>query len=187
MPVERSARSSRRLVIGSAAAVAVAVLGLIIQRWFAGNSIPRIEPFDVEQFTSVSVKPERNAIPLFREAAAKFVDQTAVLATATPARQQAFSTSFEAATQDWKLANADVRGWLEANRPAMEIWKRGSRLDDALDVPSTRTNIVTDLSLSTEKARMFTRLALLEAARLTSQGHVREAWEWYRAALRTSR
>jgi len=187
MSVDPPARSPRRYLKWSAVVVAIVAVGVAVNRWFARNSIPAIEPFNVQQFESISVKPERNAIPVFRKAAAGFVDQAAFMAAATPARQNAFPASYNAAIKDWPLASADIRAWLEANRPAMEIWKQGSRLDEALDVPPEKMTIVTDSSLWTDAARTFTRLALLEAARLTSQGHVVAAWEWYRAVLRTSR
>ena len=191
MAVDPPALPSRNLFKWTAGTVVfalVAVLvGVTVNRWVAGYSIPDVEPFDVQQFASVSVPSERNAVTFFRQATAGFVDQRTFMALAPPASQAAFPASCEAGAKDWKLASTDVRRWLDANRQAMEIWKRGSQLDNALDVAPANVSIVTDSSLATNSTRMFARLALLEAARLASEGHVVEAWDWYRATLRTSR
>jgi hypothetical protein len=180
-------RSILKWSIGlSVLAVVVLFLGSALYLRVRKPSIPDVEPFDIDAFTSISVPTEKNAASLYREAAPLFVEhQTAKL---KQSEGEAFDKSYdEAVAKDWKFANDDVRRWLEANRPAMEIWKRGSQLDDSLDVPPGKVHLATDSSLATIGARAFARLAVLEASRLTAQGHIDEAWDWYRSVLRSSR
>jgi hypothetical protein len=152
------------------------------------NGPPRSvsEPFDVQSFASIYVPTETNAVVLFRQAAPKFTDQHAFVAGRRSTESANFYDNYDASLADWTRANKDVRDWLELNRPAMELWKEGSQANDALDVPPRELTIASDSGL-TMKTRSFARLAVLEASRLKSAGRLMAAWEWYRAALRTSR
>jgi hypothetical protein len=180
-------RSILKWTIGlSVLGVLVLFLGSALYLRLSKPSIPDVEPFDIDAFTSISVPPEKNATVLYREAAPLFVEhQTANL---KQNEVEAFDKSYdEAVAKDWKFANDDVRRWLEANRRAMEIWKRGSQLDDSLDVPPGKVHLATDSSLATIGGRTFARPASLEAARLTAERRNDEAWDWYRSVLRSSR
>jgi hypothetical protein len=186
-PEAHPTSSTVKWTIGlSVLGVLVLFLGSALYLRLSKSSLPNVEPFDIDAFTSISVPNENNAAKLYREAAPLFVEhQTASL---KPTEMEAFDKSYdEAVASDWKFANDDVRRWLEANRPAMEIWKRGSQLDDSLDVPPGNVHLATDSSLATISARAFARLAVLEAARLTAQGRIDESWDWYRSVLRSSR
>ena len=170
----------------SVLAVLVLFLGSALYLRVSKPSIRDIEPFDIDAFTSISVPPEKNATVHYREAAPLFVEQQS--AKLKPSEVEAFDKSYdEAVAKAWKFANDDVRRWLEANRRAMEIWKRGSQLDDSLDVPPGKVHLATDSSLATIGGRTFARLALLDAARLTAEGRNDEAWDRYRSVLRSSR
>ncbi|HET6328634.1 MAG TPA: hypothetical protein VFG04_28380, partial [Planctomycetaceae bacterium] len=152
----------------------------------SGPSVPDVEPFDVDAFVGKPVPAEKNAATFYREAMPRFVDQKTLLLKGRP-QEEAFEKSREQAVEsDWKFANEDVRHWLEANRPAMETWKQGSKFDESREIPPNLLDINTDVSL-TIAARTFDSLALLEAARLNAHGQVDEAWGWYRSALRSSR
>ncbi|HEV3301077.1 MAG TPA: hypothetical protein VG055_15610 [Planctomycetaceae bacterium] len=167
-------------------AVLVLFLGSALYLRLSKSSIPNVEPFDIDSFTSISVPNEKNAPNRYREARLLLVEHET--ASLKPTEVEAFDKSYdEAVARDWKSANADVRRWLDANHPAMEIWKRGSQLDDSLDVPPGKVHLATDSSLATISARAFARLAVLEAARLTAEGRNDEAWDWYRSVLRSSR
>ncbi|HEV8000326.1 MAG TPA: hypothetical protein VGP63_10630 [Planctomycetaceae bacterium] len=170
--------------LGIFAVLAVLVSGLFLRS--RGPSVPDVEPFDVDAFVGKPVPAEKNAANFYREAMPRFVDVKTLLRKGPP-QEEAFEKSRDQAVEsDWKFANEDVRHWLDANRPAIEIWKRGTQLDESRDIPPNLVDIYTDVSLTTA-ARTFVSLALLEAAQLNAQGHVDEAWGWYRSALRSSR
>ena len=185
-PEEQQNRSAFKWTIvgcGSLVFVLILASGLYVR---LSGSAPVVEPFDVDAFVSISVPAEKNAARFYREAAPLFVRHETPLLT--PAQSEAFDkSSDEALAKDWKFANKDVRDWLEANRPAMEIWKRGSELRECLDVPPDKVHLTIDSPLGIVGGGTFALPAVLEAARLTSQGRIDEAWDWYRSVLRSSR
>jgi hypothetical protein len=143
------------------------------------------EPFDLDAFKAVKVDDAKNADKVYRTAAPFFVSESSLLKGPEPL--DAFEQSREQAVKDWNQANADVRNWLTLNRKAMEIWKDGSRLDDCLDLSPGVAAVSTPPSPALGSGREFARLALLEASRRSAEGHAGEAWDWYRAVLRSSR
>jgi hypothetical protein len=166
----------------------VALLLLASAFAFRRNSlaVPNVQPFDVDSFTSFTIADQRNAATFYRQALPLFVEQKVVFSKGGP-QVEAFDKSYnEAVSTDWKFANENVRRWLELNRAAIETWKRGSELDDCLVIRPDLVHLTTDISVSTA-AGQFGRLAVLEAARLTAAGHLDEAWNWYRAVLRSGR
>jgi hypothetical protein len=179
-----------RSIIKWIAVLGLAVILLVIASAFSlrrsALAVPNVEPFDVDAFTSFTIADKRNAATLYREAVPRFVEQKKVLSKGG-SQVEAFDKSYEATIgKDWKFANDDVRRWVEANRPAMETWKQGSQLDDCLVIRPDLVHLTTSISLSLA-AGEFGRLAVLEAGRLTADGQVDAAWDWYRAVLRSSR
>jgi hypothetical protein len=86
----------------------------------------------------------------------------------------------------WSAAGPDVRAYLEANRPALERWRAGTERPDALYHQPAELAFDTILPV-VQDLRMLGWLAALEGTRLEDKGAMAEAWNWYKAILRSSR
>jgi hypothetical protein len=171
---EGTIRPTRRRRI--VATVCLGLIAILIAgiSWHATSlrGIPDIgEPFDVASFSAMEVRDENNAYILYRQAAANYRATTGLKG---------------ALKLDWAKASDIERRWLDENRPALEIWKRGTDRPDAALIAPAEMTLDTDLSLI-HKLREFARLAQLEGSRLEALGDYLAAWRWYRAVLRSSR
>jgi hypothetical protein len=167
---------SRRRVL-TTAAVLVAMIAAPVIWWFIQLlGLPDIgDPFDVEAFRSSTIPDERNAFLIYRQAA----DRLEPLNTTGLAQGQRINLR-----ATWSQVAPFVRRWVEANREAMECFRRGTERPDALD-PALATD--PDSSWKTTQALgWFHDLAMLEGSRLEEEGDMAGAWGWYRAALRAS-
>jgi hypothetical protein len=166
---------SRRRAL-TAAAVLLAMIAAPVAWWFIQLlGLPDIgDPFDVREFRSFTIPEDRNAFVLYRQAADRFKP----LVPSSKAEGQRIQLSVA-----WSEADPLVRRWVEANREAMELYRRGAERPDALD-PELTSN--PDSHEMTQALRFFQALALLEASRLEEQGDMSGAWAWYRAALRAT-
>ena len=126
------------------------------------------DPFDVAAFADEPIPDDRNAFTLYRQAAK--------LMTRQPT----------GATHDWATADEAQKRWLEANREALELWRRGTERPEALGIPLRTITFGTALPVITEM-RTFARMASLEATRLEAMGEFDRALTWHVAALRSGR
>lgn len=149
--------------------------------------IPDIgEPFDVVAHKSFTLPETENAFTNYREAMRSYSRLDFVVPANSPRWEAADKSLDEAHDKGWSAANEDVRKWVEVNRPAMRIWREGTKFDNAIEVPLNELTISSSLDAA-QALRDFARLALLEASRFTEEGKTDEAWEWYRATLRSGR
>jgi hypothetical protein len=133
------------------------------------SGLPDIgDPFDVSSVVDPPVPDDENAFTLYREAVAKLVAEPSDM------------------TYNWATAGPVEKGWLERNRPAMEIWRRGTERSRALYIPARSITIETQLPV-VQEMRAFARLAQLEGGRLEAEGDLEGAWRVYRAIFRSSR
>ena len=134
------------------------------------------DPFDVEAFTSVEVNDEKNALIEYKAAGELLV----------PLPLEHFDARSKALEEGWASADAHIRQWVADNRPAMEVWRKGTEKPEAhYDRPSDmQWGITGDLAQS---LRAFGRLALLEGSRLRGEGDLAGAWKWYNTQFRCSR
>ena len=88
------------------------------------------DPFDVAAFGDVKVADDRNAFTLYRRATD--------LITRMP----------KDATNDWATAGEPEKAWLEANREALNLWRRGTERPDALYHPPRSLKFDTRLSVT---------------------------------------
>ena len=86
----------------------------------------------------------------------------------------------------WSKAGTSVHDFLEANRPALELWRRGTERPDAIYHQPGKIAADTALAL-VDDLRMLGRLAGVEGSRLEGQGAMGEAWSWYKGMVRASR
>jgi tetratricopeptide (TPR) repeat protein len=146
-----------------------ATAALIAWRSTTLRGLPDIgDPFDVAAFSAIDLRDEDNAAPLYREAAARLrvLNQNHAV--------------------HWSAAGEVEKSWLESNREALALWRKATERSDALFIRPA------DLTFDTgtdylQKLRAFDRLVGLESSRLEIEGDFASAWEWHRAALRSSR
>jgi hypothetical protein len=167
----RLRRWSLRFLAGAAVVVALGI-GVIrvINLW----GIPDApEPFDIAAFEAGETVPdEANAVALFRKA------QSMLVAAHTNPFEPLWSGP---KTSEWSETSPEVRDWVEKNRPALEVWRRGTNRAQAAPLPSgdrSKTHMW-DADLMS-----WLRIALLEASRLEDEGDVAGAWRWHKARLR---
>jgi hypothetical protein len=175
---------SRRRVFVLFSVLLVGALALFV--WYRVASLPDLgEPFDVRTFAAIAIPDDQNAFTYYHQAKDLFVAEPL---TVTPGSQQRarFRDNYdEAITKGWSLANQDYRNWLNANGPALDVWRRGTECSKALEIPPADLG---PLNLpDCGPPRHLARLSLLEAARVSAERSPAEAWTWYRAALRFSR
>ena len=117
------------------------------------------EPFDVEAFRAFRIPDDRNAFVLYRQAA----DRLKPLDVSGKSKDEPIDLHAR-----WSGADPDVRRWVEENREAMELFRRGTERPDALDPSGPLASRIRQLlgGLSTRSRSM----ALLEASRLEDAG-----------------
>ena len=166
-------RSRRRAMIAAAMLLAMIVVPPL---WWSLQlaGLPDIgEPFDVAAFRKFSIPDDRNAFVLYLEAA----DRLRPLNPPGQLQKQLDPRVL------WSEADPAIRRWVEENREAMEIFRRGTERPDALD--PARTSYSDPTWIPSRSFSLFA-MALLEASRLEERGDMAESWVWYRAALRAN-
>jgi hypothetical protein len=133
------------------------------------------EPFDVAAFRALRIPDDSNAFILYRQAAERLVPLI------KPREPKGQSIDQRA---PWSKAAPAVRQWVERNREAMELFRRGADRPDALNSAGASGHVRTYELWSAFVS--FKDLALLEASQLEDQGDLGGAWAWYRAALRVT-
>jgi hypothetical protein len=149
------------------------------------------EPFDVRKFCAVSVPDDKNAFTYYRRAARAFVPLHKLVPASEQDKPQfspdrLLNNFLESIEEGWPHANAITRRYLKENEFALEIWKRGTDCDDALEIPPAELSIGKSLSSFHQPARELARLVWLEAQKVSGGKRPVDAWQWYRAVLRSS-
>ncbi|MBC7821910.1 MAG: hypothetical protein IAG10_33910 [Planctomycetaceae bacterium] len=143
---------------------------------------PADEPFDTKSVLEFVVPDADNAFVEYRAASVLRVEYAG-----TPGDPQRSQDEFEKAQSDgWVYATEPVLKWLDANRPFMELWRKGTTKPDAQYCRASELRADTSL-LSVQETREFSRLVRLEASRLLAEGQPEEAWDWLRTSFRMSR
>ena len=172
-------RTTVRLLIVIAGSLALLV-------WYRIASTPDAgEPFDVGSFVSFPIPDDQNAFTYYRQAKGRLVEES----TFVPDEKTwaAFRKSYEETIDGgWSKANEQLRSWLSANQPALEVWKRGTESADARENLPGEADLNT-LSAVSQSLRDFARLVLTQAAQISAEKSPATAWTWYRALLRSSR
>ena len=138
---------------------------------------PADEPFDTKSVLAFVVPDADNA----------FVECRAASALLVPRDPKVDIEVFEKAQSDgWEHATEPVRKWLDANRPFLELWRKGTAKPDAQYLPAGECRADTLLP-EVYEAREFSRLVRLESSRLRAEGQPDEAWDWLRTSFRMSR
>jgi hypothetical protein len=160
----------------TAAAILLAMIAAPVVWWNVQlMGLPDIgDPFDKQAFRSLSIPDATNAYVLYAEAARR-------LQPLDPKFKWSAFRPYQDIPRPKSVAEA--RNWVEANREAMELYRRGTERPDALDLVSPTDP---EWWKMIEALQWFHMLATVEAVRLREQGQMAEAWGWYRAALRAT-
>ena len=112
---------SRRRVWTAAALLLAMIVALPVWWSIQLVGLPDIgEPFDVAAFRSLAIPDDRNAYVLYRQAA----DRLKPVNLAMPA-------SLVNSMTLWSKTDPEFRRWVEENREAMELYRRGTERPDA--------------------------------------------------------
>ena len=152
------------------------MLGGIVGREVALWPLPAIpEPVDPARFGQVDLPAADNAQVLYREAIAVLVpiDPTASVKPDRPAWYEG----------DWARAVPAIRGWVEANRPALDLWLRGTARPDARALAPARPIPATGPTAQADLATLD-QLGTLEATRRRGAGDLAGAWAYHRGVIR---
>lgn len=175
--VVRTRKRRRTAAAGLLATIAAPIVWWSIQL----TGLPDVgEPFDVPAFLSARIPDDRNAFVLYRLAA----DRLRPIDAASPPmdlRFEGYSRWSQERQARWPRALPIIRRWLEENREAMELFRRGTERPDAMPPAIPLYLRSPDLFRALEA---LVDLSMLEASRLEDGGDPAAAWGWYRAALR---
>jgi hypothetical protein len=170
-------RTGRRYVLALAISIAfIAVPAVWMQGVRSLNGLPDVgDPFDVTEARRMIVVPDsENAYVLYDQAMLNLTKRPAALGRAN------------LKDLSWSKAEPSVCAYVEENRPALEIWRRGAERPDAIYHQPGEMTFDTQIRVAQELTMLGT-WAGLEGSRLEEQGEMEEAWSWYRAMLRASR
>jgi hypothetical protein len=154
------------------------------------------EPFDLAAFRAVDVRDEDNAFVLYRQAGGELnndaLSDPSVQGGWTkgdPTGRSRLEDRLRRSLQDvalggWAKAGPEARRWLADNGRALATWRRGTERPDAMAIPPHR--LPANEWVEVEGLTPLVWLALLEGARLESDGDMEGAWGWYRAADRAA-
>ncbi len=158
------------------------MLPLLIRFWFLSKVPPAPIPFDVEEFCRIEIESGQNAFDYFREAVR--------LKSAVEADHRARNIVFDwsdynaVMANGWSVATDSLKQWMIDHGEAIQVWRRGTECSDALYISPGEMKFSDSLPVA-QDVRAFARMALIDAARLESEGRLFEAAELYLAILRS--
>ena len=159
-------------------ALVLLALSFGVRMYFLSLVPVMAEPFDMAAFAKDDIPPEENAFTDYRRAFEMYAQMNSDPSGAALA-------DFEVDLHDgWSAADEATRAWLEANRAALVVWKRGTEKERALHRTPGSPDISTFADMIVEQ-RAFLRLARLEQMRCQHEGKFDGAWEMIRAAYRS--
>jgi hypothetical protein len=165
-------RQLLRVTIVLAIVLALAATALAIWWLTSLNGLPDIgDPFDVDAIRGLKIPDDENALTFLRRAQEKLV--------LLPELPQAVRAA--APTVSWSQADPRLRAWVEANRPALELFQQGADRPDGIWQPSGQF-YWQNYPMLNNAGLMW--VALLEGGRRGESGDMAGAWECYRAVLR---
>ena len=155
-----------------ALALIVIAAGVILSRATRLIGLPDIgDPFDVAEFHRLNICRDGQDANLLTRRAAGMVEQ---MPLTPPIRRRAASAR-------WREVDPKLREWLDKNREAAALYRRGVDRFDGTSNPAVQWG-------GSENDAIFgpfVLLAMLEAARFEDQGVMEGAWGWFDAVLRT--
>ena len=175
----RRGRLTRFRVATAAILSALLVLaGISIWRMWSLGDLPDIgDPFDVEQARqAIKIPDADNAFEAYAKAS--------LIPGDAPPEFWAERSNKDDALR-WSTAKPASVAYLEKHRRVLEIWRLGSERSDCLPHQPGELSVATPINFVPE-SMVHAAMAALEG-RLEDAGKMAEAWDWYRAILRSSR
>ncbi|HUG19498.1 MAG TPA: hypothetical protein VMM56_10995 [Planctomycetaceae bacterium] len=158
---------------------------MIIRGWRL-RDVPNVpEPFDPKPLLSLEIPDDENAYTHYREAMELFHSPTDHVLNLIHGD---FETPDPRGIlrEGWHLADDEVRQFLIDNQLALKEWKKGTQQQQALPFPVNENDFSVDLDVDFTLSTLTLSASLL-ARKLEAEDNLSEAWEWYRAAIRSSR
>ncbi len=152
--------------------LAAAATALAIWWLTSLNGLPDIgDPFDVATLRSFSIPDEQNAFKFFRRAKERLTP----LPVVSPVQYDRSSMI------PWSQTDPKLRAWVEANRPAVELFLQGAEQSDGISRPAGEG--YSERYTSAEPGWLIW-LVLSEGGRRQESGDMAGAGDCYRAVLR---
>jgi hypothetical protein len=185
----------RRLAGGPGRRLAIVVfiglsafVGVTFWRMRSLDGLPDVgDPFDVaEALRPVEIPDADNAFVAYAAAAQKLVNPS------SQADLDRWNWLHDAVWGDknqpltWSSTPVGVRDFVEAKRAALETWREGSGRRDAISHQPSQLSIGMVISPAAD-VMVLAAMAAMEGSRLEEAGARDQAWDWYRAMLRSSR
>ena len=173
------AQGRRRLALVGLYSLILGVVGVLVGRESVLCQLPDApEPFDLAKYGHVDLPGSDNAMVLYRQAAKLVVH-----------KPELFRDLPRDVGMAWNWGQSDPRllPWIEANRPALDLWREGADRPDSLFAQPAELADVDPAAYSVYDG-LFTlaKLGMLEATRRQGEGDLAGAWPYYRAILRSS-
>ena len=173
------ARGRWRLLLLAGYALILAVVGVLAGREAVLWKIPDApEPFDLARYGHVDLPDAANAMVLYRRADRLRVPMPELFRGLPPGAGDAWS---------WGQLDPRVAPWVEANRPALDLWREGTARPDSLFAQPAdfSSRLDPDFGVFDGLARLA-QLATLEATRRQAAGDLVGAWADHRAVIRSA-
>ena len=153
----------------------------IVYRSTRLSGIPPIEEIVNREDREFELDEAENAFSFYRSASAMLppITQKTMIDSSIGLETLKFQ-------RGWESVPEEVRDYVKQSEPALAEWRLGTELDDGVQIDVSTANVLTMLP-STQYLREFSRLAILQTVRCLDEGKPDEAWQWLRAALRSSR
>lgn len=146
------------------------------------------DPFDVTAFGTVLVPAAENAFVDYAAAASLLV--AGPESPADIEHRRALAEYEFALAGPWENVTQPMRQWLDDNRPALEMWRKGTEQPQALycqPQDMTEIHFHIQLPLIDDLQWRFAELAQLRRWQCEAEEGPAAAWPWYRAIFRCSR
>jgi hypothetical protein len=152
----------------------VLTAGVLATWWLTSlNGLPDIgDPFDVAAFRDFQIPDDQNAFTFLQRAQAKL----------TPLPELPQSARALTPTAGWSKLDPKLRAWVEANRPALELFQQAANQSDGVSQPAGDPYWWQSYRVVGPGGLIW--LALLESGRRAESGDSAAAWDCYRTVLR---
>jgi len=166
-------------MVGSVLCLAIAATAFAIWWLRSLNGLPDIgDPFDVAALREITIPDDQNAFTFLQRAHE----------TLTPLPDLPHVVTSAALTVGWSQVDPKLRAWVEANRPALELLRRGADQSEGI-WHSTGEPYAQRCRDAWCRYRIFGPggliwLALLEGKSRAESGDLAGAWDCYRTVLR---
>ncbi len=171
------ARGRRRVALAGLYGLILGVLGVVVRREAVLWQLPAApEPFDLVRFGHVDLPDADNAMVLYRRADQLRVNLPELFRDLPAGAGLAW---------DWRQSDPRILPWIEANRPALDVWRQATARPDSLFVQPAEFTYTPSFAVFDGISRL-SQLATLEATRRQAAGDLAGAWVDYRAVIRAA-